>query len=146
MTDLAVMAGGQNPTREQLAELEARLRESPPTDCPVTHHFADGVYGRELFIPAGTVLTGKEHRFATLNLLMKGEITVSTPDGMRRLTAPAIFTSQPGCKKAGYAHTDTVWVNIHPTKLRDLAAIESKFIEPETPAIISEGFAWLGSQ
>lgn len=146
MSDLAIMTGGNHPTREQLSELEDRIRECPQTEMPVTHHFADGVYGRELFIPAGTVLTGKTHRFATLNLLMQGEITVSTPDGMRRLSAPAIFTSVPGCKKAGYAHTDTVWVNIHPTKLRDLAAIESKFIEPEVPALISEGVAWLGSQ
>ena len=144
MSEQALAMLGKHPTREQLAALEARISECPQTEMPVTHHFADGVYGRELFIPAGTVLTGKTHRFATMNLLMHGEITVSTPDGMRRLTAPAIFTSVPGCKKAGYAHTDTIWVNIHPTKLRDLAAIESKFIEPETPATISEGFVWLG--
>ncbi len=97
-------------------------------------------------IPAGTVLTGKVHRFATLNVLVKGEITVTTPTGMQRLVAPAIFTSPPGCKKAGFAHTDVVWLNVHPTKLRDIEAIEEKFIEPESPALTVGDIPCLGEQ
>lgn len=126
---------GNKPTREALRALEGEIRKLPAVDCPVTHHFADGIYGREMHIPAGTVLTGKVHRFSTLNLLIQGEITVTTPDGMKRISAPAVFVSEPGTKKAGYAHTDVTWVNVHPTKLRDLASIEEKFIEPETLAI-----------
>lgn len=129
-------AEGRQPTREELHNLEAAIRKLPPQECPVEHHFADGIYGRVMHIPAGTVLTGKVHRFATLNVLVHGEITVTTPTGMQRLKAPAIFTSLPGCKKAGFAHTDVIWLNVHPTKLRDVAAIESKFIEPEAPALI----------
>jgi len=136
----ALALPSKHPTREQLRALEDELRKHPPADIPVTHYFADGIYGREVFIPAGTVLTGKVHRFSTLNFLMKGEIEVTTPEGMRRLRAPAIFASPAGCKKAGYAHTDVIWVNVHPTKLKDVASIESKFIEPEElPAITHEG-------
>ncbi|KMM77258.1 hypothetical protein ACP93_02645 [Xanthomonas sp. NCPPB 1128] len=131
---------GRHPTMEQLRALEAELRKYPQADIPVKHHFADGIYCREVFIPAGTVLTGKVHRFATLNILAQGEIEVTTPEGVRRLCAPAVFTSPAGCKKVGYAHTDTIWINVHPTKLRDVASIESKFIEPEPlPAITHEG-------
>lgn len=138
---------GRQPTYQELRALEIQILENcEQTECPVTHHWADGIYGREMFIPAGTVLTGKIHRFATLNFLMQGEITVTTPDGMRRIKAPAIFTSEPGCKKAGYAHTDVIWVNVHPTKLRDVASIEAKFIEPEAPAFISKEAPCLGAQ
>jgi len=138
---------GKKPTYQELRELERQILERcEQTECPVTHHWADGIYGREMFIPAGTVLTGKIHRFATLNFLMQGEITVTTPDGMKRIKAPAIFTSEPGCKKAGYAHTDVVWVNVHPTKLRDVASIEAKFIEPEVPALITKEAPCLGAQ
>lgn len=139
---------GRSPSYGELRQLESAIAsQCEPVDCPVTHHWADGIYGREMFIPAGTVLTGKIHRFSTLNFLMQGEITVTTPDGMRRISAPAIFTSDPGCKKAGYAHTDVVWVNVHPTKLRDVDAIESKFIEPEAPVLISsEEVPCLGEQ
>lgn len=139
-------AKGRQPTRDELNNLEYAIRELPPQDCPVDHHFADGIYGRAMHIPAGTVLTGKVHRFATLNVLVQGEITVTTPTGMQRLQAPAIFTSPPGCKKAGFAHTDVIWLNVHPTKLRDVAAIESKFIEPEAPATIAGEKPCLGAQ
>lgn len=127
------------PSYEQIRQLErAMLKHLPPGEAPVTHHFADGVYGREMFIPAGTMLTGKIHRFATLNVLAQGEIEVTTPDGMRRLKAPAVFVSPPGCKKVGYALTDVVWINVHPTEETDLAKIEAHFIVPELPLLESE--------
>lgn len=130
----------KQPTYEQLKALEHEIAKLPAVDCPVAHHFATGVYGREMFIPAGTVLTGKIHIHDTLNILLEGEITVTTPEGMKRLKAPAVFVSPPGCKKAGYTHTDVRWLNVHGTKLRDLAAIEAKFIEPEPlPALESQG-------
>lgn len=130
-----------NPSYEQLRELEhAMLTQLEPAEAPVEHHFAYGIYGREMFIPAGTMLTGKIHRFSTMNILLEGEITVTTPDGMKRLSAPAIFTSPPGCKKAGYAHTDVRWVNVHPTKLTDVASIERKFIEPEAPHMLQHEY------
>lgn len=134
------------PTYAQIRRLEeAMIANLEPAEAPVTHHFADGIYGREMFIPAGTMLTGKIHRFSTLNLLLKGDITVTTPEGVRRIQAPAVFTSAPGCKKVGYAHADTIWVNVHPTKLTDVDAIEQKFIEPEPPlAITKETIPCLG--
>lgn len=151
MTDSTNLAAGEAgdlvpvdlprcPSYEQLKALEQAIVDNcEPAALKETHHFADGIYGRELFIPAGTVLTGKIHRHSTLNLLIQGDITVTTPDGMKRIQAPAVFVSPPGTKKAGYAHTDTRWVNVHPTKITDLAAIEAKFIVPEElPAITAE--------
>lgn len=151
MTEEAILATGEagdlvpvdlprRPTYEQLKALEHAIADNcEPAELKETHHFADGIYGRELFIPAGTVLTGKIHRHSTLNLLIQGDITVTTPEGMKRIQAPAVFVSEPGTKKAGYAHTDTIWVNVHPTKITDLAAIEAKFIVPEElPALTTE--------
>lgn len=151
MTDSTNLAAGEasapvladlpaQPTYGQLKDLEMAIADNcEPAALKETHHFADGIYGRELFIPAGTVLTGKIHRHSTLNLLIQGDITVTTPEGMKRIQAPAVFVSAPGAKKAGYAHTDTIWVNVHPTKITDLAAIEAKFIVPEElPAITAE--------
>lgn len=136
-----------SPSREELKALERAIVQLPPADTSETHHFADGIYGREMFIPAGTVLTGKVHRFSTLNVLIEGEITVTTPQGMRRLRAPAVFVSPPGGKKAGFAHTDVRWLNVHPTEETDLAVIEQQFIEPEElPERITKEVACLGQQ
>lgn len=111
----------------------------PQVDAPITHHFADGIYGREMFLPAGATIVGKKHRFATLNILAQGEIAVTNADGaVRVLKAPAVFVSPPMGQKVGHALTDVVWINVHPTRLQDVAAIESKFIVPEEPALPSE--------
>ena len=138
----------KKPTYEELRTLEQYMVDNlEPVEAPITHHFADGVYGREMFIPAGTLLTGKIHRFSTLNILAQGEIAVTNEDGaVRVLKAPAIFVSPPGCKKVGYAITDTVWVNVHPTRIQDVAAIEQKFIVPEQPLIGQGDKECLGAQ
>lgn len=135
------------PTYAQIRELERAIAQLPQAEFKETHHFAEGIYGRELFIPAGTVLTGKIHRHSTLNILLQGRIKVTNADGaVRELSAPAVFVSPPGCKKVGLALEDTIWLNVHPTRLKDLAAIESKFIVPEAPALTDEETPCLGSQ
>jgi len=128
------------PTYDQIRALEHEIAKLPAVETPLTHHFADGVYGREMFIPAGTVITGKIHRTATLNILLSGELHITGEGGeVKRITAPQVFVTEPGTKKVCYAHTDARFMNVHPTKLRDLSAIEAKFIVPETPVLRYEG-------
>ena len=136
------------PSYDQIKALECEIAKLPPAETVESHHFANGIYGRELFIPAGTVLTGKIHKHSTLNVLIEGRITVTTPSGIQTIEAPAVFVSPPGCKKVGYAHTDCRWLNVHPTEETDLAKIESQFIEPEElPARIQqEAVVCLGQQ
>lgn len=95
------------------------------------HHFAPGQYAREIVIPAGTLLTGKKHKTEHLNVVSKGEITVWTEDGMRRIKAPFTFVSKPGTKRVGLAHEETVWITIHATSETDLVKLEAELIEPE---------------
>lgn len=119
----------------QIAHLQALIQETPGsgTDgvCPVTHHYAPGLYARELFIPAGVVIVGKTHRHAHLNIISKGRIRVVSEFGAREVIAPCSFISEPGIKRAGYALEDTVWTTLHPTDKTDLAAIEAEVIMPD---------------
>lgn len=126
----------RKPTLEQIRKLEALIASGPTIDMDqhTSHHFADGLYARELFIPAGTVLTGKTHRQKHLNFLIQGDITVWTEEGMKRLQAPAVIVSDPGAKRVGYAHTDVRWVTCHASKETDLAKLEAELIVPE-PAL-----------
>lgn len=127
----------QKPTLELIQRFERLLLDQPQVEIEPTHYFAKGLYARQITIPAGTVVTGKLHRTEHLNLLVQGEITVWTEDGMQRLTAPQVIVSKPGTKRVGYAHTDTVWITVHAIEETDIAAIESQLIEPEAPALES---------
>jgi hypothetical protein len=114
--------------RDKLYRLEAEIGAMPQLDIPVRHYFAPGVYVREVTIPAGAVLTGKIHKFAHLCVVSKGDISVLTENGVKRIRAPFTMLSPPGTKRAGYAHEETVFSTIHPTDETDLQTIEAHFI------------------
>lgn len=118
--------------RERVLRLEDELRKYPQLEWQLTHHFSPGIYARELFIPKGAFLVGKIHLHAHLNFLVKGDISVLTEHGVKRLTAPCSICSQPGIKRAGYAHEDTIWITVHanPDNERDLEKLEERYIAP----------------
>lgn len=99
-------------------------------EIKTTHHFAPGVYMREIFIPKGATLTGKIHKTEHLNILSQGDLSVWTENGMKRLKASTVVKSLPGIKRVGHAHEDSVWITVHPnaTKETDVDKIEEMLI------------------
>jgi hypothetical protein len=114
--------------RAKVHRAEAVMLERPQLELPVKHHFAKGLYARELFIPKGTLLTGKIHKYSQLNILSQGEISVLTEEGVKRVRAPFTIVSPPGTKRIAYAHEDCVWTTVHGTEETDLERIEEIFI------------------
>jgi len=94
--------------------------------CPLKHSFSDGIYVREIFIPAGMFIVGKIHKHEHPNFLMSGEVDVVTEEGARRLIGPCAMISPAGTKRALYAVTDLVWITVHhnPTNTQDLSKLE----------------------
>ena len=97
-------------------------------ELPVKHHFSQGVYGREMVIPKGTIVTGKIHKYTQLNILLCGELSVLTEDGVKRIKPPFVVVSPPGTKRIAFAHEDSRWLTIHGTEETDVDKIEEKFI------------------
>jgi len=122
-----LLVPGRN-LREKLDRLEAALFSGQTVDLPVKHHFSRGVYARELFIPKGTVLVGKIHKYSQINIVSRGDISVLTEDGIKRVKAGDTIVSGPGIKRAGFAHEDTVWTTIHGTHETDLEKLEDELI------------------
>jgi hypothetical protein len=118
--------------RKSLYDLQAAVgRELEPAECPLQHVFAPGAYARTMRIPAGTVIVGKIHKHAHLNILSQGTVCVMTEtEGDRQLTGPLTMVSPPGTKRAVYAITDAVWTTIHLTNSTDLEEIEAEVIAP----------------
>lgn len=132
-----------------LHALELAMKDLPGRiPGKVDHHFAEGIYVRTLFIPAGALIVGKRHRKETCNILLKGKISIYVGENepVLELIAPCIFNSKPGVKKLGYAHEDTLFANIHPTEETDLEIIENKFIIPEKEYIEMQEALCLGQR
>lgn len=132
---LALLGKGNRSVREMRtlilgleAAMQAMPEHTPGKDFETTHRFDTGVYMRECVIPTGFVVTGRIHKHAHWNFLLKGTITVWTEHGMQRLTAPAAIQSKPGIKRVGFAHEETVWMTVHPNPSddRDIPRIEER--------------------
>jgi quercetin dioxygenase-like cupin family protein len=100
--------------RAKVDRLEHALMAVPPVDCPVRHHFAPGLYAREMSIPAGTVVTGAVHKTENLIVVSMGRLRIVTEDGTRDVAAGDTLTCKPGMKNAFVALEDSRWTNFFP--------------------------------
>ena len=113
--------------RDQVTLIEDEMRKHPRVEIPMRHYFSPGVYAREITIPAGTLLTGRIHKYEQLNILSSGEISVLTEEGMKRVKAPFTIVSPAGTKRIAFAHTECVWTTILGTHETDPDKIEQIF-------------------
>lgn len=114
-------------------ELEAAmLANFPVVDCPLTHIFTDGMYVREIFMPAGSLVTSKIHKTEHPFVLSKGVLLVSIDKGeWVEMSAPFTGITKPGTRRVAYILEDVIWTTFHtnPDDLRDLEEIEDMVIE-----------------
>jgi hypothetical protein len=129
VADALEQIGKVGGVRRELYALQAAVAELPEVECPLQHVFAPGAYARTMHIPAGTVIVGKIHKHAHLNILSQGRVEVRTEGGgLEHLQGPLTMVSPPGTKRAVYAVTDAVWTTIHLTDETDLEKIEGHVI------------------
>ena len=115
-TTLSAMSGDMI---EKLFAIEAVLLQMPQVEVPLRHCFGNKVYVREMTAPKGSILIGKMHKYKQVNIVVKGDISVLTEDGWKRLKAGDMFESPAGIKRAGFTHEDTVWTTICGTEETD---------------------------
>lgn len=146
------IAAQKDEMRSKIFALENELLKQPQLEIETTHHFAPGIYMRQVLIPKGAIVTGAIHKTEHLNILAQGELSVWTDEGIKRLSASSVIRSQPGIKRAGYAHEDSVWITVHPnvTDERDVEKIRLalttnsfaeflEYIEAERQKLLGQG-------
>lgn len=110
----------------ELLEL-AKNGNAEKAEIRIKHYFVPGVYVRELFMPKGTVLTGKIHKYPQFHVITKGDLSVLIDGEMVRLTGPCNIMSPAGSKRLAIANEDTYWLMVHGTYQTDLDQIEKQF-------------------
>lgn len=107
------------------------MAELPPVEMPVTHRFTPGMYIREIFIPAGTLLTSAIHRTQHPFVISQGRIAViSENEGTVIYEAPHTGITMPGTRRVLHAETDTIWTTFHITDETDVEKICDEILEP----------------
>lgn len=101
-----------------------------PDPFPLKHTFVPGIYAREISAPAGMLIVTKLHKTEHFVFMLKGDVSILSEEGVKRVKAPCMMVSPVGAKRAVYTHEDTVWINIHanPEDVTDLVKLESNII------------------
>ena len=129
MTELSVP---HVPSLEQVQGVQAFLAQFEQSDRETRHHFADGLYAREIVLEADDYIVGKLHKTGHLNFLIEGEIEVWAPGQPKKLLrAPMVMPSEAGVKRIGHAITRVRWVTVHASVETDVAKLEIELIERE---------------
>lgn len=118
----------------KLETLEGHLLEQPEElravfEPEYLHHWAPGLYAREMRAKAGAVITSKVHKYAGLSILSKGRMLLYKGDGTTEEVSAGFHIVAPaGTKRAALVLEDAVWTCMHPTNETDLEVIEQHFI------------------
>ena len=127
------------PSREQIEALQSELLKLPQVEPVTKHYFADGMYCREVFRVAGTLIVGKVHKKEHFFVVVSGEMTLWTEEGMKRVSAPFVWVSRPGTKRVTLAHEDSIAITVHQVNSRDIEAIEAELVEDEPASAYGPG-------
>ena len=125
-----------SPTLAQLDRLHDAIAasglEQLDVDAHTAHHFCKGLYARELRIPAGYVVVGKMHASENFFLIVSGDVSISTRDGIRRVQGPLLAVTKPGDKRVAFAHTDTIMFNFdtRADEVEDPKLLETRYVVP----------------
>ena len=117
--------------QDDIYKFQSLMQAGDTVELDVQHHFSDGLYARELFIPAGVCLVGALHKTKHMYMVVSGKCRVSSQYGNQEIVAPFMGETLPGTKRVIYAETDCVWVTYHPTELTDIDQIAAEILEPE---------------
>ncbi len=110
-----------------------------PTD-PALSKYKLTMYGRQIFLPAGSYIVSKLHKHPCINFVMKGRVIVVTEHGQKEIVGPCTFVSESGgIKRALWVQEDTVWATVQLTRYSGEENLDK--IERE---VIAESYEDLG--
>lgn len=133
---------------EAVKEFDAIAQKLPQVIVELQHQLSGGMYARTGVIKAGCYLIGAQHKTDHINI-MHGDITVTTDDGVKRLTGYHVLPTKAGNNRAGVAHADTIWTTIcrtdetELTKIEDDLVVESDRLQSRIPGIENKPFGEL---
>lgn len=117
------------------------LERFPIVECPLRHIFTDGLYTREITMPAGSLVTSKIHKTEHPFVVPRGTVSVWTDnEGEVLIKAPFVGITKPGTRRVLFVHEETVWLTFHadPSNCKDVDQIEERIIEKHSNPLLPD--------
>jgi len=101
---------------EVIDVVENIIANQPQVECPVTHRFTPNMYIREVFVPAGTILTSEIHKEEHPHVLSLGRITMWDGEGGEvTVSAPYCGVTKANARRVVLVHEDCIFTTFHVT-------------------------------
>ena len=97
----------------------------------VQHHFAGGVYAKQMEFNPGYPFKGHKHHFDHMSILAQGEALVEVDGITTHVVGPAVIDIKKNSVHRVKALTPCVWFCIHQTDLTDPDDIDEVTCERE---------------
>jgi quercetin dioxygenase-like cupin family protein len=111
-----------------IAEQFAEKKGTWAFDPQMVHHFSDGLYAKQMFMPKGFVAGTHAHNYSHLSILAKGRVILRTDDYNQEYVAPACIEIKAGIHHQIESLEDCVWFCIHATEETDSSKIDEVLI------------------
>ena len=98
-------------------------------DPQIVHHFSDGLYAKQMVIPAGYEGGQHAHNYSHLSILAKGRVLVVTDDWQKEFIAPACIEIKAGIHHKIVSLEDATWFCIHATDETDASKVDEVLIQ-----------------
>jgi hypothetical protein len=121
-------------TRDEVIDVvENIIANQPQVECPVTHRFTPNMYIREVFVPAGTILTSEIHKEEHPHVLSLGKITMWDGEGGQiSVSAPYCGITKANARRVVLVHEDCIFTTFHVTNATNVEDAEKDiFVEYE---------------
>jgi hypothetical protein len=118
---------------EVIDVVENIIANQPQIECPVTHRFTPNMYIREVFVPAGTILTSEIHRHEHPHVLSMGKITMWDGEGGEiTISAPYCGITKANARRVVLVHENCIFTTFHVTQATNVEDAEKDiFVEYE---------------
>lgn len=124
----------------EIDQLEKVMLDNfPMVECPLTHRFTDGLYVREIFMPAGSLITSKIHKTQHQFFVLKGKVIVWIDGEEQIIEAPYIGVTEPNTQRVLYVVEDCIWATSHPNPDNEtVEQIEERILEKHDNVLLSD--------
>lgn len=140
---------------EKIDRLEAEMcsmgQDADEVGIEILHHFAPGIYAREMRVPAGRLITSKVHRFENLSILSRGRMVLYQDDGtVVEVVAGMHVVAPAGARRVAWVLEDSVWTVFHATTNTNPDEIEAQVVAPSRAeylkfsAAADKELSWVG--
>jgi len=125
--------------RQKVERLQEEISKLPQYEPETTHTFHAGMYCREVFFQADSLVVGRVHKKEHFFLVVYGTVLITEDTDAVEITGPKLVKGMPGVKRSVYMVTDALLTTFHVTDPKSVEDVEDELMEYDPRSTFTVG-------